>query len=472
MIRKAHDHHAMSDPADDLLTRLLAPVVRMAPHERRAVLLAFACHFLLLGSYYILKPVRDTMATVFGTTELQYLFTGTFIGTLLASPLYSWAAARVPLRRLLPGVFWFWLANVLLFEVLMHALPASRWVAGAYYIWFSVVNLFMVSVFWTLMADIFTASQAPRLFGFITAGGSTGAIAGPLVTRFAVQAVGIDGTLLIAAGGFFLVIALVHVLMREKERLAAQEQEVQPTTLAHRLAGGTFDGFVELMKSAYSRRQAAFMLLMTGVATVAYFLQTDVITYAFPDSVERRAVAISDISIAVNVLSALVLLLGLPRYVQRFGVTAGLLLNPLLMLVGFAVLAFLPTLRVIQALQVLRQAGQYAIARPSREMCFTVVPQEERYRTKNVIDTVVYRLGDVVVAWMQAGLRLVLKNFGASAGLLLYGSAATGVLLSAIWGLTAVLLGRRYEQLRAAAAAGVTPALQLPAEREGSRDHA
>lgn len=434
-----------ADPASPTLARLARGAVRLLapqvlPHERRAVLLAFACHFVLFACYYILRPVRDTLATVFGTDTLQYLFTGTFIGTLIASPLYTWAARRMQLRHLLPGVFWFWVMNVLLFAGLLHAMPGSRIVGGAYYIWLSVANLFMVSLFWSLMADIFTASQGPRLFGFIAAGSSLGSIAGPLLTRFLVQGVGMAGMLLIAAGGFVVVIALVHLLMREKQRLAGMAGgAAQRSTLDHELKGGTFDGFFELMKDAYSRRQALFMLLMTGVSTVAYFLQTDVVAQAFTE-VERRAVAIADISLAVNVLSAIVLIFGLGRYVQRFGVTAGLLLNPLLMLVAFVLLALSPTLLMIQALQVLRQAGQYAVARPSREMCFTVVPQEVRYRTKNVIDTVAYRGGDLLVAWLQAAMRAL--------GSGMYGSAAVGVLLSAIWGVAAVALGRRYEVLR------------------------
>ncbi len=187
---------------------------QILPHERRAVALGFACNFLLLASYYILRPVRDTVATVFGADQLQLLFTGTFIGTLIASPIYAWLAARVRLNRLLPGVFWFWVLNVLLFQALFRFAPENRWIGGAYYVWFSAVNLFMISVFWTLMSDLFNASQATRVFALIAAGGSVGAIAGPLVTRFAVRASGLDGLLLIAAAGFVAVIVLVHLLMR------------------------------------------------------------------------------------------------------------------------------------------------------------------------------------------------------------------------------------------------------------------
>jgi AAA family ATP:ADP antiporter len=422
------------------LEGLLTQGTQILPHERRAVMLAFACNFLLLASYYILKPVRDTVATVFGTDQLQLLFTGTFIGTLLAAPLYAWLAARVRLNRLLPGVFWFWLANVVLFQVLFKMAPENRWIGGAYYIWFSVINLFMISVFWTLMSDLFLASQATRLFALIAAGGSVGAIAGPLVVRLAVHALGLDGMLIVAAVGFVAVIVLVHLLMREKERLRRLSGGGQPTTLDHDLAGGALDGFRELLRSAYSRHQAAFILLMTWVNTVAYFLQTDVISQAF-SGVAARAVAIADISLVVNVLAAIILLFGLGRYVHRFGVTAGLILNPIIMVIAFVALVLSPTLLMIQALQVIRQVSQYAIARPSREICFTVVPQGDRYKTKNVIDVVVYRFGDLSSAWMETGLRAV--------GLRVVGSAAAGFGISIIWGVGALLLGRRFEVLRA-----------------------
>jgi len=438
------------------LEGLLTRGTQILPHERRAVLLAFACNFLLLASYYILKPVRDTVATVFGADQLQMLFTGTFIGTLIASPIYAWLAARVRLNRLLPGVFWFWVLNVLLFQALFKLAPDNRWIGGSYYVWFSAVNLFMISVFWTLMSDLFCAAQATRLFALIAAGGSLGAIAGPVVIRLVVHATGLDGLLLIAAVGFLGVIGLVHLLMHEKVRLQQAGVGAQPTTLDHDLSGSALDGFRQLLRSAYSRRQAAFILLMTWVNTVAYFLQTDVISQAF-SGVANRAVAIADISLVVNILAAIILLFGLGRFVHRFGVTAGLILNPIIMVVAFIALALSPTLLMIQALQVIRQVSQYAIARPSREICFTVVPQSDRYKTKNVIDTVVYRFGDLSAAWMETGLRAM--------GLRVIGSAAAGFGISIIWGVGALLLGKRYEVLRSKqeAAQGAEP-LSQPAQ--------
>jgi AAA family ATP:ADP antiporter len=420
----------------------------VAPHERRALALAFACNFVLLGSYYILRPLRDTVATMYGVGQLQQLFTATFVGTMVASTIFSALASRIRLTWLLPGVFWFWLSNLALFEVLFRLAPESRWIGGSYYVWFSVANLFMISVFWSLMVDVFSPAQATRLFAYIAAGGALGAITGPLLTRVLIGRLGISGMLLLAAVGFVVVIALIYLLMREKIQLRSNDQDAQQSTLDHSLSGGALEGFRQLFGSGYALSQAAFMLLMTWVNTVAYFLQTDVVARSY-SAIASRAQAIADIDLVVNVCTAAILILGLGRVVQRFGVTAGLVLNPLLMIVAFIATALSPTLLVIQGLQIVRRVAQYAIARPSREICFTVVEQSGRYKAKNVIDTVVYRFGDVSSAWMQAGLR--------SLGYGLSGAVALGVGASVVWGAVAAHLGRRYEELRRRESAGHRP---------------
>jgi AAA family ATP:ADP antiporter len=415
-----------------------------AAGERKAVALAFSCNFVLLGSYYILRPVRDTVATIVGVGHLQELFTATFVGTLLASALYTTAASKIRLTRLLPGVFWFWLSNVLVFMLLFRSVPDSRWLGAAYYVWFSVVNLFMISVFWSLVVDVFSAPQATRWFPLIAAGGALGAIAGPLATRGLVGALGLGGLMSLAAGGFAVLIALVHLLMREKERLRAGTGDAQRSTLDRSLRGNALEGFSKLLRSGYFLNQAGFILLMTWVNTVAYFCQTDLVarTYA---ALADRAQAIADIDLVVNVCTAVILLLGLGRFMRRFGVTASLALNPLLMVVAFLVTALSPTLLVIQMLQVVRRVAQYAIARPSREVCFTVVEQSSRYKAKSVIDTVVYRLGDVSSAWLQSGLM--------SLGYGIEGAVVLGVAASVGWGAVALALGRRYRTIRAAGGA-------------------
>ena len=428
----------------DPLSRLLSIAADVGLHERRAVVLAFMCNFVLLGSYYILRPVRDTVATIYGVEHLQTLFTATFVCTLIASPIFTSLASRFKLTKLLPGVLAFWLVNVVLFDVLFSVAPQNRWIAAAYYVWFSVANLFMISVFWSLMVDIFSASQATRLFALISAGGAFGSIAGPLLTRLLVTQVGLSGMLLIAAGGFALVIVLALLLIREKDRLLSNTDEAQRSTLDHSLQGNALDGFRQLFTSRYVGNQALFMLLMTWVNTIAYFFQTDMIAHAFT-AIESRAQALADIDLVVNVCTAVILTFGLGRFVQRFGVTAGLLLNPVIMIVAFLGILVSPSVLVIQLLQVVRRVAQYAIARPSREICFTVVEQASRYKAKNVIDTVVYRFGDVSAAWVQAGMR--------SLGYGMPGAVAVGVGASLAWGAAATSLGRQYESTRRTASA-------------------
>lgn len=426
----------------------------VAPHERRALALAFACNFMLLGSYYILRPLRDTVATIYGVAQLQQLFTATFVGTLIASAIFAALASRIRLTRLLPGVFWFWLGNLVLFEALFRLAPENRLLGGGYYVWFSIANLFMISVFWSLMVDVFSPAQATRLFAYIASGGALGAITGPLLTRMLVSRLGISGMLLLAALGFFIVIILIHLLMREKLQLRSGDRDAQRSTLDHSLSGSALDGFRQLFSSSYALAQAAFMLLMTWVNTVAYFMQTDVIARSYT-AIASRAQAIADIDLVVNICTAAILILGLGRIVQRFGVTAGLVLNPLLMIAAFLATAVSPTLLMIQGLQIVRRVAQYAIARPSREICFTVVEQSGRYKAKNVIDTVVYRFGDVSSAWMQAGLRSIGYGLGAAVTL--------GVGASLVWGATATYLGRSYERLRQESAAPSSrPNLVIP----------
>ena len=422
-----------------LLARLIGLTVKVEPHEIKALTLACLCNFMLLGSYYILRPLRDTMATVFGVGQLQLLFTGTFVVILLCAPVYAWSASKFKLTRLLPGVFWFLLANLGIFYVLFHATSQNHWVAAAYFWWFSAINLILISVFWTLMADLFSAGQATRLFAFIAAGGEIGAIFGPIVTTSSAEALGIDGLLLVAIAGFAIMIVLVHMLVREKARLQSSGHEAQRTTLDHSLPGNPWRGFRLLVQSPYMLGQAAFMVLMTWIATILYFLQTDLIakTYA---GVARRAIAFADVDLFVNICSAIILVFGLGRVLRRFGVTASLMLSPLLMLAARVGVIIAPSFFMVQTARALQRISQYAIARPSREVLFTVVDQQSKYKAKNVIDTVVYRFGDLTAAWMQAGLR--------AAGFALIGAMSVGIAVSAAWSFVALNLGRRYEVLR------------------------
>jgi ATP:ADP antiporter, AAA family len=409
----------------------------------RAVALAFACNFALLGSYYVLRPVRDAMATVFGVDQLQNLFTGTLVLTLICSPAFAWLTDTFKVSKVLIGVFGFLILNLLVFYAYFSASPDSRFLAAAFYWWFSVVNLFMISVFWSLMVDVFTPTQAARLLPAISAGGSLGAILGPVLTSLFVKSIGVKGMLLLSAGGLVCVISLVRSLIREKRHLQDTQAETQSSTLDHTLRGTMLDGFKLLFTSSYQINQALFMVLMTWIATIGYFIQTDMIARAFTD-VASRTQALANIDLVVNIASAAIALFGLARIIARFGVTGSLVLNPILMVLSFVLMALSPTLLMLQATQALRRITQYAIARPSREICFTVVDQESRYKTKNLIDVVMYRFGDLSSAWVQAGIRWLGFGIGASLSL--------GVLASGLWGVSAWTLGRQYERRKTAAA--------------------
>jgi ATP:ADP antiporter, AAA family len=432
---------SLPDAPHRTLHAIVNKVADVRPHEVTAILLAFLCNFVLMGSYYLLRPVRDAMATVFGVDQLQNLFTGTLLFTLVCSPLFAWLTDTFKLSRVLPGVFAFLVLDIVAFYFWFQATPDSRWLAAAFYWWFSVVNLFMVSVFWSLMVDVFTPNQASRMLPSIAGSGSLGAIAGPLMAALFVKGVGVGGVLLMAAVGLVIVIMLIVRLIREKRRLQEAKAETQSSSIDQKLAGSFFDGFRVLFTSSYQINQALFMLFMTWIATVGYFLQTDLIAKAFHD-VASRTQALADIDLAVNICSALVAMFGLARVILRFGVTGSLVLNPILMAVSFVLMVFSPTLLMLQAMQVLRRVTQYAVARPSREICFTVVDQENRYKTKNIIDVVVYRLGDLSSAWMQAGLRALGLGLNAALGM--------GVLASGLWAISAWTLGRQYERRKAA----------------------
>jgi AAA family ATP:ADP antiporter len=420
------------------LARLFKSTAVIEAFEMRAVFLSMLFFFLLFGSYSIVKPVRDAMGTVYGMANIQQLFTGTFIASFLFAPLYSGLASRLKLSTFLPWVYGFVAASILVFYALFEAARTQdRWIAAAFYVWVSTFNILIISVFWSFMADIFSRTQAKRLFGFVAAGGTLGGIAGPAIATFLVKSLGNNNLMLISALGFVLTAVLVRVLTAEKRRMAAAGVEAQHTTLDHRLAGNPFDGFKLLFRSPYLLLLALFLLLMTWISTIVYIQLGDLITKAF-SSREARTQAYATIDLVVNSVAVFIQLFGTGRFISRFGVTTGLLVNPVIMVLAFLAVVFSPVLMVLGGIQVLRRVAEYAVAKPTREMLFTVVDQESRYKAKNVIDTVVYRFGDVSSAWVSS----FILPFGVG------GLAIFGAVVSAVWFPIAYVLGRRYETTR------------------------
>jgi len=428
----------MNNKSPTGLARLFRSAAIIEPFEMRAVILSMAFFFLLFGSYSIVKPVRDAMGTVYGMENIQELFTGTFIASFLFAPLYSWLASRIKLSTFLPCVYGFVALSILIFYVLFESADGKdRREAAAFYIWVSTFNILIISVFWTFMADIFSRTQAKRLFGFVAAGGTIGGIAGPLIATTLVKSVGNNNLMFISALGFLLTAVLVRMLTAEKRRMAAEGVETQGTTLERRLAGNPFDGFKLLFRSPYLLLLALFLLLMTWISTIVYIQLGDLITKAF-DSREARTQAYATIDLLVNTGAVFIQLFGTGRIISRFGVTTGLLVNPIIMVLAFLAVLLSPVLMVLGGIQVLRRVAEYAVAKPTREMLFTVVDQESKYKAKNVIDTVVYRFGDVSSAWVSS----FILPFGIG------GMAIFGAVVAAIWFPVAWLLGKRYESVR------------------------
>ena len=416
----------------------LQRLVDVESGEQKAMLWAFCYFFVLLCSYYILRPMRDEMGVAGGVENLQWLFTGTFIAMLAMVPLFGWLTSRYPRATFLPMVYGFFIINLLMFYLLFSSDVADVWVARCFFIWVSVFNLFVVSVFWSFMTDIFSNRQARKLFGFIAAGGTAGALVGPALTATLVKPLGPENLML--ASAVLLGCAMFCIRQLIRWRMAYDDTDTTiSTSTGNPLGGSVLAGIRLVFQSPYLLGIALLMLLFTTLATFLYFQQAQIIRDTFSDPSERTAVFAS-IDLAVNLLTVLIQLFFTGRLVRWLGLPWTLALVPLLLALGFMALAVAPVLAVLAVVQIIRRAGNYAIMRPSREMLYVVLGQEEKYKAKNFIDTTVYRGGDAISAWIYTGLR--------SLGLGLSGIAWIAVPLAGLWALLAYRLGR--EQTRKA----------------------
>ncbi len=418
---------------------LLGHLVQVRQGEATAMLWSFAYFFCLLCGYYILRPVRDEMGIQGGVENLQWLFTGTFVTMVAAVPLFGWVCSRFPRRTFLPIVYLFFVANLLIFYVLLRFGIAPTFTAQAFFIWVSVFNLFVVSVFWSFMADLYRNEQARRLFGFISAGGSLGALAGPTVTALLAPAIGPANLLPLSAAFLLMAVLCIYRLGSPVARNPGELAEIGRRASEQPIGGSIVAGVTAALKSPYLLGIGMYVVLGTVLATFLYFHQAYIVSTAIADSGGRTAL-FAQIDLAVNVLTLVCQLFVVNRLIGRFGIGVTLMLLPVLAVVGFLLIGLAPTLTVLIAFQVLRRAGEYAIARPAREILFTVLNREEKYKSKNLIDTVVFRGGDAVSGWLFEGLRILGLGFS--------GIAFVGVPVALIWAGTGWMLGRVQEDMR------------------------
>ncbi len=422
-----------------LVERALTRAVPATPAERAAALWSFAYFFTLLAGYYVLRPLRDQMGIAGGVRALPWLFTATFVALIVAQPLYGALVAKLPRARFIAVVYHFFAANLVVFWLLLTLDVEKVIVARVFFVWVSVFNLFVVAVFWSFMADLFTAEQGKRLFGFIGAGGTAGALLGPVITI--ALSVPLGPTNLLIAAILFLELA-VYCTHRLERSVGGAEHAVQRGT--RRIGGGAFAALPELVRSPYLLGVGAWVSLLSFGATMLYFMQAHVISASVHGAGEQTRI-FAAIDLAVGILTLATQVFATGRLLKRFGtgVTAGAL--PAVYIVGFAALAMAPTLAVIVVVQVAQRWMNFAIANPARQVFFTVVARAEKYKAKNLIDVVVYRGSDALYGWVFDSLQAI--------GLKLGAIALCALPVVAAWLALSLALGRTQERRAARHAA-------------------
>lgn len=414
--------------------------------EVPALLWASLFYFCVLFAYYVIRPIRDAMGAESGVENLPWLFSATLVAMLLVNPPYAALVAKLPRVRFITYTYRFFEANLIAFFLvfLLGGAMLQKWAGGVFFVWTSVFNLFVVSVFWAFIVDVFSREQGTRLFGFIAAGATVGSILGSSIPAVLAERVGATPLLLIS-------VVLLEIAVFAMRRLSGIATTLQTATGVAReeapIGGGMWAGFQRTLASPYLLNVSLYMLLYTFTSTVLYFQQVDIAATYF-ESRGARTAFFGKVDLAVNALTLVTQLFLTSRIIGALGVALTLSLLPLFSLLGFAWLGVMPTIAAIVALQVTRRAGNFAIARPTRELLYTVLSREDKYKAKSFIDTAVYRLGDQVGAWSYAGL--------AALGLALPGIALyVAVPVSAAWLVNAFWLGKRQERL--AQEAGVHP---------------
>ena len=435
------DRESGGSAVADAPRRYLFGLVAVRNSEIAALAYAWLYIVAVMTSYYIMRPIRDEMGVAGGVKNLPWLFTGTLVAMIVLNVPFAALVRALPRVKFIAVTYRFFAANILLFALLLWlANPAQTiWIGRAFFIWISVFNLFVVSVFWALVVDTFDSEQGKRLFGFIAAGATFGALIGSSVVVTLARHV--PQTALLIAAAVLLEVAVVGVKRLSSQGRAMDEAKAtargEEASADQRVGGNIWAGFAQTFTSPYLFNTALFLLLFSVTSTMLYFDVTRVAATAFHDRAARTEF-FGKIDLAVNVLTLALQFFATGPILRRLGVMLTLALLPAASVIGFGVLAVAPSVAAVVAFQVLRRAGNFAIARPTREILYTVVPREDRYKAKAFIDTVIYRLGDQAGAWSNDLLHLVGSTMPA---------AVIAIPLSIAWLVESVWLGRRQERL-------------------------
>ncbi|MHC8305598.1 NTP/NDP exchange transporter [Pseudomonas sp. PB3P13] len=408
---------------------IAAKWLNVLPGERTALMLGFAFHFCVLASYYLVRPLRDALGLEGGAGQLQWLFTATFVVMLLMVPVFGALASRLPATRFVPLIYRAIALSMLLFGGLIanHVAPVA--VGRVFFVWISIYNLFIVSIFWSVLVDRFSSEQGRRLFGFIAAGGTLGTFIGPLLA--ATMATRLGPVALTVAAAVLLEIAVrcFRALLSRTD-----SQSGRSSLDDRRMGGGMLAGITLILHSRYLLGLVLFMLLHTSAATLLYFEQGRIVADSYSD-VASRTQFFALVDLTVSALTLIFQLLLTAPLIRLIGVGGALVMLPLATIVAFSAMAMAPVPATVALAQGLRRAVEFAIVRPAREVLWTVVSREEKYKAKNVIETLVYRGGDAASGWLSVGL----TTLGAGFGLV----ALVIVPIAGLWGVLCAWLARQ-----------------------------
>jgi AAA family ATP:ADP antiporter len=440
------------EPPQSGISAALQRLVVLQPGEMPVLLSSFATLFFVFVSSTMLRPVRDTMGITSGVENLPFLFWGTFVAMLAVQPIYGWLTSRFRRTVFLPWVYGFFTVNLLLFYLWFNVEQDHTWIARCYYVWVSVYNLFVVAVFWSLMADVFTREQAGRMFGFIAAGASTGGLVGPALGSALSVPLGTINLLLIAAGALALSLVFLGRVIAWDHRYGASSRKGAESERA--LGGSVWAAFAQVVKSPYLLGIAMFVFLVTWISTFLYLEQAAFVAKVF-HSRDERTQFFARVDFWVQAFSLLTQVLIFGRLFKWVGLRVMIVSVPILMMFGYAAFAIAPIFPVLVGVLAVRRVGEYAITRPCRDSLFTVVTREEKYKAKSLIDTFVYRGGDATSASLY---KVMTDSLG-------WGAAAVGwfgAAVAAVWLVLSYNLGKAQERARVASegttASGGTPA--------------
>ncbi len=414
------------------LSERVRKAVSFEPGELRPLLISSVYFFCVLAAYYIVRPIREEMGIKVGRDGLQTLFTVVFFVMVAAVPVFGWVATRFKRGAVVPVVYGFFIANLIIFWAAFSAGIGSTWLAGAFFVWVSVFNLFVISLFWSLMSDLWSSGQAKRLYGAIAAGGTVGAFCGPLLTKMLVKPLGATNLLLVSVALLIGALACVTSL-RRMEQQGDKNATAAPPKISDIVAGAT-----NVWRSPYLFQIAIAILLANLISTYFYFEQNRIVGATIPDQ-DARVELFASIDLSVSVLTILAQIFLTGSLMNRLGIGLTAAALPLTVIVGLIAIAISPTLWVIIAVVVLERAVAFAFANPAFKVLYTVVDPDDKYKAQNFIDTVVYRGGDAASGWL-------FNDFAKKAALSMPVVALMTLPLAAWWLWLALKLGREQTE--------------------------